>query len=107
MDISVVGTLPQNYTPINNGWPIFLSGFFSIFSFENSISYMELQRIISVIISTLTIIPIYYLCRNFVNNSYSIIGAAIFAFEPRIIQNSLFGIADPLYIFFWLPVPLH
>ena len=60
---------------------------------------MELQRIISVIISTLTIIPIYYLCRKFVNSSYSIIGAAIFAFEPRLIQNSLFGIADPLYIF--------
>lgn len=99
MDISVLGSLPQNYTLVNNGWPIFLSGFFSVFSFENSISYMELQRIISVIISTLTIIPIYYLCKKFVNNSYSIIGAAIFAFEPRIIHNSLFGIGDPLYIF--------
>jgi hypothetical protein len=99
MDISIIGNLPNNYTPINNGWPILLSGFFSIFSFENSISYMELQRSISIIISVFTLIPIYYLCRKFVNNSYSIIGAAIFVFEPRIIQNSLFGIADPLYIF--------
>jgi len=99
MDISTIGNLPNNYTPINNGWPILLSGFFSIFSFENSISYMELQRSISIIISVFTLIPIYYLCRKFVNNSYSIIGAAIFVFEPRIIQNSLFGIADPLYIF--------
>ena len=98
MDIATVGNLPQNYTPINNGWPIFLSGFFTIFSFENSISYMELQRMVSVIISTFTFIPIYYLCKKFVNRSYSIIGAAIFAFEPRIIQNSLFGIADPLSI---------
>jgi hypothetical protein len=99
MDISTIGNLPNNYTPINNGWPILLSGFFSIFSFENSISYMELQRSMSIIISVFTLIPIYYLCRKFVNNSYSIIGAAIFVFEPRIIQNSLFGIADPLYIF--------
>lgn len=99
MDISTIGNLPNNYTPINNGWPILLSGFFSIFSFENSISYMELQRSISIIISVFTFIPIYYLCRKFVNSSYSIIGAAIFVFEPRIIQNSLFGIADPLYIF--------
>ncbi len=99
MDIATIGNLPQNYTPINNGWPIFLSGFFTLFSFENSMSYMELQRMVSVIISTFTFIPIYYLCKKFVNRSYSIIGAAIFAFEPRIIQNSLFGIADPLYIF--------
>lgn len=99
MDITTIGKLPLNYTPINNGWSILLSGFFSIFSFENSISYMELQRSISIIISVFTFIPIYYLCRKFVNSSYSIIGAAIFVFEPRIIQNSLFGIADPLYIF--------
>lgn len=99
MDISVIGSLPQNYTPINNGWPIFLSVFFSLFSFEDSISFMELQRIISVVISTLTIIPIYYLCNKFVTSTYSIVGAGIFAFEPRIIQNSLLGIADPLYIF--------
>ena len=99
MDITTIGKLPLNYTPINNGWPIFLSGFFSLFSFENSISYMELQRMLSIIISTFTFIPIYYLCRKFVNSSFSIIGATIFVFEPRIIQNSLLGIADPLYIF--------
>jgi hypothetical protein len=99
MDITTIGKLPLNYTPINNGWSIFLSGFFSFFSFENSISYMELQRMLSIIISTFTFIPIYYLCRKFVNSSFSIVGAAIFVFEPRIIQNSLLGISDPLYIF--------
>ena len=56
MDISTIGNLPNNYTPINNGWPILLSGFFSIFSFENSISYMELQRSMSIIISVFTLI---------------------------------------------------
>ena len=99
MDITTIGKLPLNYSPVNNGWSIFLSGFFSLFSFENSISYMELQRMLSIIISTFTFIPIYYLCRKFVNSSFSIIGATIFVFEPRIIQNSLLGITDPLYIF--------
>ncbi len=99
MDISVIGKLPENYSPINNGWPIFLSLIFSLFSFEQSISYMELQRYTSVIISVLTIIPVYFLCKKFVSNKISIIGAGIIAFEPRLIQNSLLGIADSLYIF--------
>jgi len=59
---------------------------------------MNLQRLISVSISVLTIIPVYLLCRRFFDKPYAIVGAAIFAFEPRIIQNSLLGITDPLYI---------
>jgi hypothetical protein len=60
---------------------------------------MELQRSTSIIISVLTIIPVYFLCKKFVSNKISIIGAGIIAFEPRLIQNSLLGIADSLYIF--------
>jgi len=44
-------------------------------------------------------VPVYYLCNRFFAKPYSLVGAAIFAFEPRIIQNSLLGITDPLFIF--------
>ncbi len=98
-DISINQKLPENYTPANNGWPIFLSWFFSIVNFDDVISYMQLQRMISIIISTLTIIPIFFLCKKYFGNNLSLLGATIFAFEPRLIQNSLFGIADALYIF--------
>lgn len=98
-DVSILGHLPANYAFNNNGWPLFLSFFFSIFHFNNFLSYMDLQRIISVILSVLTIIPVYLLCNKFVGKPYSLVGAAIFAFEPRIIQNSVLGISDSLYIF--------
>ena len=60
---------------------------------------MTLQRVLSVFISTLTIIPVYLLCKRFFDRPYAMIGAALFAFEPRIIQNSLLGITEPLFIF--------
>jgi len=98
-DISITGTLPPNYSPANNGWPIFVSFFFKIFSFESTIQYMDLQKWISLIISTLTIIPVYVLSRKFFDEKISIVCASIFIFEPRLIYNSLLGITEPLYIF--------
>ena len=88
-DTSILGHLPEDYTPANNGWPSFLSMFFSIAHYDSPFQYMELQKIISIVISTLTIIPVYILCRNFFSTHYSLIGASIFAFEPHIILNSL------------------
>jgi hypothetical protein len=82
----------------NNGWPFFLSLFFSITNSNNFMDYMALQRFLTVGISVLTIIPIYFLGKQFFSKSYAILGAAIFVFEPRIAQNSLFGITEPLYI---------
>jgi len=98
-DISVNQKIPENYTPANNGWPIFLSLFFSIANFENIFSYMQLQRIISIFISTFTIIPIYFLAKKFFNIKLALVGSVIFAFEPKLIQNSVLGITDALYIF--------
>ena len=96
-DTSILGHFP-NYIVANNGWPAFLSIFFTIFRFENALDYMTLQRILTVSISVLTIIPVYLLCKRFFDKPYAIIGAAIFALEPHIIQNSLLGLTEPLYI---------
>lgn len=93
-----LGHVLTRYEVANNGWPTFLSFFFSIFYFNNFMDYMLLQRIISILISVLTIIPIYYLCKRFFNPFYGILASALFVFEPHIIQNSLFGLTDPLYI---------
>ena len=94
----VLGHLPESYTFANNGWPAFLSLFFSLSHFGNILDYMNLQRVLTVSLSILTIIPVYLLCKRFFSPFYAIIGAAIFAFEPRIIQNSELGITDPLFI---------
>ncbi len=98
MDMSIL-----NYFPVsahaNDGWPMALSGIFSIFSFNTYLDYTILQRVTTILISVVTIIPIYYLCRKFFQPSYALVGAALFAFEPHIIQNSLLGITEPLYLF--------
>ncbi len=97
-DISILGHLPTDFTFANNGWPIFLSFFFSIFRFDNALDYMILQRIITILLSVLTIVPVYFLCKRFFDKPYALVGAIIFVLEPRIIQNSLLGLTEPLYI---------
>ena len=96
--INYLGHLPMDYTPANNGWPIFLSFWFSIINLDNSLQYMELQRIIAVILSSIITIPVYFLCKKFFDEKIALIGAALFAFDPRIILNSTLGITDPLFI---------
>ena len=103
-DVSILGKLPTEISPNidsqfpNNGWPVFVSLFFSLIDSTNFLDYMNIQRLISVLISVLTIIPIYYLGRKFFNKSYSIIVATIFCFEPRLIENSLLGVTEPIYL---------
>ncbi len=92
------GQLPVDWGLSNNGWPVFLSYFFSIFNSQNFLEFVYLQRFLAIIISILTIIPIYLLCNRFVNKQFAIIGAALFVFDPRIIINSLLGITEPGYI---------
>jgi hypothetical protein len=97
LDITRLEHLP-NYTLSQSGWGEFLSLFFTIFHSDHFMDYMNLQRTVSVIISGITVIPIYLICRKFFSSNYSLIGALIFAFEPRIIINSTLGISEPLYI---------
>lgn len=98
MDMNILKNFPHS-EHANDGWPIFLSVFFGIFNFSNYHDYTILQRIVSIVISSLTIIPIYFLCRKFVDRTFAVVGTSLFAFEPHIIQNSLLGLTEPLYIF--------
>ena len=97
-EISQTGQFPIGVELVNNGWPTLLSVFFSAFKFDNFLSYMEVERTASVIISLATVIPVYFLCRKFFTKFISLIGAAIFLIEPRIISNSVLGITEPLYV---------
>lgn len=99
IDASIVGHLPD--TPlINNAWPLLLSVFFSLVHSNNFLDYVEMQRLISVLISTLTIIPVYLLIRRFFEPRFALFGTLMFAVEPRTTINSLLGITEPLYILF-------
>ena len=93
-----LGETVNSFKTSNVGWPYVVSFFFTIFSSNNYMDFMALQKIISIVISSLTAIPIYFLAKKFFSKEFAILGSCLFIFEPRIIQNSTFGISDPLYI---------
>jgi 4-amino-4-deoxy-L-arabinose transferase-like glycosyltransferase len=97
-DIHQIGALPNNWTPTNNGWPIFVSIFFTILGSENIFELMQIQRILSVIILISITVPVYFLCKKFVARKFAILGASLVAFDPRLMINSFLGITDPLYL---------
>ena len=98
-ELSKNGVFPNGILHTNDGWSIFLSPFFSLIGLNDFMNLIYLQRILSIIISTITIIPVYYLCRKYTNSNFSLIGVSIFAFHPRLIENSILGISEPLFIF--------
>ena len=59
-DMSILGKIPTEYNAHNNFWSSILSIFFSINQTNEILDYMNLQRVLSVIISTLTIFPVFF-----------------------------------------------
>ena len=97
-DIYQIGKLPDDWSPINNGWPIFVSIFFIMFDSKDIFTLMQTQRLLSVLIAILIIIPVYFLSKKFVARKFALIGASLIAFDPRLMINSFLGSTDPLYI---------
>ncbi len=97
-DIIQIGKLPSDWSPTNNGWSIFASLLFSIVGDNDIQTLMSIQRLLSVIISISISIPVYFLCKKFVEKKFAIIGAVLIAFEPRLMINSFLGVTDPLYL---------
>lgn len=103
IDTKVLGHFPTaecgwRCTFPNNAWPALLSVFFSLLNSNNFMDYMNLQRVLTISISVLTIIPIYLLCRRFLEKRYALFAATLFVIDPRLIQNSLLGITEPFFI---------
>ena len=98
-DLNFLNQFPNGYNFTNNGWPTLVGFLFNLSPSVEILELMNIQRIVSIVISTITIIPLYYLCKKFFPNYLALIGVCIFIFEPRIVINSLLGITDPLYIF--------
>ena len=92
------GIFPSGYILTNFGWPSFVSIFFTFANDVDMLSLMNLQRILSIIISTLTIIPIYFLTKIFFRKKIALLATTLFLFDPRIIENSIAGITDSLFI---------
>tara|TARA_Y100001936_G_scaffold39559_1_gene37990 strand:+ start:23877 stop:25553 length:1677 start_codon:yes stop_codon:yes gene_type:complete len=79
------------------GWSLFVSFFYSFIDSENFLIYSNVIRILSIIVSTSTIFLVYLLGKKFFNQKYSLVVAALYAFEPHLNYNSGFGLTEPLY----------
>ncbi len=99
VDMSILNQLPPGNSIVNNGWPSFLSIIFQLIDSNNFLDYQNAQRFTGVIFSVATIFPVYFLCSRYFKKSYSLLGATLFIFEPRLIQNSFNGTPESMYIF--------
>ena len=81
------------------GWSIFMSPFYLLTDSTDLLDYLNITRILSIAISTVTIIPMYILARRFFDEKYSLMASCLFAFEPHLNYNSVLGLSEPLFIF--------
>lgn len=90
---------PTDSLPPNYGWQFFISIFLRGIDFENDLAPMNLLRILSMALSVITIPVVYLVARQVTEKPFSLLAAAFFAFDPNLIENSIFGISEPFFIF--------
>tara|TARA_Y100001936_G_scaffold245713_1_gene288219 strand:- start:1622 stop:3229 length:1608 start_codon:yes stop_codon:yes gene_type:complete len=97
INTSNFGGISSEWFLANNGWSLFISIFFSIIPIESFFDHIYLQRTISIVISVITVIPVYLLCKQIFKPITALIGGALFIFNPIIIKYSLLGGNDILF----------
>ena len=80
------------------GWSIFISPFYLFTDSTDLLHYLNIARILSIVISTITIIPMYILARRFFDEKYSLVASCLFAFEPHLNNYSVLGLSEPIFI---------
>ena len=96
------GSLPIGYNTTNTGWANFLSLFFGLSDTSDPFYLMQIQRSLSIILSTITIIPAFFIFRKFVNVRWALFGSILLVIEPRLLMISLEGINYSLFIFIFV-----
>ena len=96
------GGLPIGYGTTNTGWGNFLSLFFSLSDTSDPFYLMQIQRSLSIVLSTITIIPAFFIFRKFVNIRWALFGSVLLIMEPRLLMMSLEGINYSLFIFIFV-----
>ena len=95
-------SLPIGYTTTNTGWSNFLSLFFVFSDTSDPLHLMDIQRTLSIILSTITIIPAFFIFKRFVDIRWALFGSFLLAAEPRTLLMSLEGINYSLFFFLFV-----
>ena len=83
-----------------SGYPLILSFFFKIFEPENFVDYVNIARVLNIIIASATIFPLYLLGRHFLDKKFSLLLSFFFAFQPQLNFNVGLGISEPIFLLF-------
>ena len=102
MKTIVEGNLPEGYLVTNSGWSNFLSFLFMFSDRTEPLHLMNIQRITTIIISSLTAIPTYYLLKRFVGTKWALFGSFMIVVEPRLLLTSLEGLNYTLFFFIFI-----
>ena len=79
-------------------WSGLLAIFFIPFHFDNYDGYFTVLEIVSISISTLSGIVLYFIAKKIIHKKFALLATAFFVLEPNIIENSIFGVTEPLFI---------
>ena len=82
----------------NPGWSLFLTPFYGLINSDDFLVFSNITRIVSILLLTSSILPMYLLGRRFFSEKYSLVAAALLGFEPHLNYWSGFGYAESLYI---------
>ena len=82
----------------NPGWSLFLTPFYGLINSDDFLVFSNITRIVSILLLTSSILPMYLLGRRFFSEKYSLVAAALLGFEPHLNYWSGFGYAETLYI---------
>jgi hypothetical protein len=80
------------------GWPLFAAPFFLLIDSNDFIDYINMMRILTISISTISIPVMYVLARKFFSEKYALVATCLFAFEPHLNNIAGQGLSEPIYI---------
>ena len=96
------GSLPIGYTSTNTGWAYVLSLVFTLSGTTEPLHMMNIQRLVSIIFSTIIIIPAFFIFKRFVSDKIALFGCLMLILEPRLLLNSFEGHGYALFIFLFV-----
>jgi hypothetical protein len=91
--------LPVEWPNHHMGFPIFLSYLFRVFPDNQFL----IQKLVSILFSLASVPLVYSLAKSFkLDSKWAMVASALFAFEPRSLIISTYGLTDPMFIFLLL-----
>ena len=80
------------------GWSLVISPFVANVESDNFMDYINIARTLSIVISIISIYPMYLLGRRFFDEKFALCAAGFFAFIPHLNFHASSGYSEPLFL---------